>query len=99
MRIFWSALGAVCLLYFGPPAGKAVPRASPTPGHPRIRAADLYAPSVRRSVQSYLRLRLLELREADLERARLVIEGQLGIDALLRTPPPMPKDATRRNKP
>jgi hypothetical protein len=54
---------------------------------------------VRRSAQTYLRLKLLELREADLERARLVIEGKLGIDALLETPPPLPKDAVKRNKP
>jgi hypothetical protein len=37
-------------------------------------------------VQTYLRLRLLELREADLERARAVIEHRLSIDQLLDQP-------------
>ena len=40
-------------------------------------------------MQSYLRLKLLELREADLERARAVIERRLGPDALLEPPPPL----------
>jgi hypothetical protein len=40
-------------------------------------------------VQSYLRLKLLEMREADLERARAVVERKLGIGALLgETPRP-----------
>jgi hypothetical protein len=40
-------------------------------------------------VQSYLRLKVLEMREADLERVRLVVERKLGISALLgETPPP-----------
>jgi hypothetical protein len=46
-------------------------------------ASGLYSQHARRLVQSYLRLKLLEMREADLERARRVIEGKLGIDALL----------------
>jgi hypothetical protein len=34
-------------------------------------------------------MRLLETREADLDRARLVIEHRLGVEALLgETPPP-----------
>jgi hypothetical protein len=71
--------------------------ASPRPH--RLRPSDLYGPGVRRSAQTYLRLKLLELREADLERARLVIERKLGVDALLGTPPPRLKDAGSRNKP
>jgi hypothetical protein len=39
-------------------------------------------------VQTYLRLRLLELREADLDRVRAVVEGKLSIDDLI--PPPRP---------
>jgi hypothetical protein len=34
----------------------------------------------------YLRLRLLELREEGLDRARLAIERRLSIDDLLRSP-------------
>jgi hypothetical protein len=37
-------------------------------------------------IQTYLRLRLLELREAQLERVRAVIEGRLKVDDLLETP-------------
>ena len=56
-------------------------------GHPD--AAALYSRRSRRLVQSYLRLKLWEMREADLERARKVIERKLGIGALLgETPAP-----------
>jgi len=111
MKRRWCALGAACLLFFDLPAGKAAPPArvmprvpSPAPSrHPalprRLRASELFGPGVRRSAQTYLRLKLLELREADLDRARLVIECKLGADALLGTPPPLPKDAAERNKP
>jgi hypothetical protein len=44
-----------------------------------------------------LRLRLLELREADLDRARAVVEGKLGVDALFPvTTPPAGVRATGR---
>jgi hypothetical protein len=46
----------------------------------------LYAPRVRRSTVMYLRLRLLELREAGLDRARAAIERRLSIDELLAQP-------------
>jgi hypothetical protein len=49
----------------------------------------LYSRRSLRLVRSYLRLKLLEMREADLERARKVVERKLGIRALLgETPPP-----------
>jgi hypothetical protein len=99
MKRRWCALGAACLLFFGLPAAKAVPRATPAPRPHRLPPSALYGPAVRRSAQTYLRLKLLELREADLDRARLVIEGRLGIGALLQTPPPLLKDAAERNKP
>jgi len=51
--------------------------------------SSLYSRRSRRLVQAYLRLKLLEMREADLERARTVIERKLGIGSLLReTRPP-----------
>ena len=93
------ALGAACLWSFGLGAAKAAQKALPSPKPRPPRASELYAPGLRRSAQTYLRLKLLELREADLDRARLVIEHKLGIDALLETPPPRPKDAVKRNKP
>jgi hypothetical protein len=105
MKLHWCALFAACLVFFGLPAGKAAPPGpgpSPAAVHapkPHRRPSDLYGPAVRRSAQTYLRLKLLELREADLDRARLVIERKLGIDALLGTPLPFRKDAGGRNKP
>jgi len=70
------------------PLRRATAVPSPTPrGRPA--AAALYSRRSRRLVQSYLRLKLLEMREADLERARKVVERKLGIKALLgETPPP-----------
>ena len=72
------------------PARHPVPSPTPaaTPGF-RPAAAALYSRRSRRLVQSYLRLKLLEMREADLERARKVVERKLGIKTLLgETPPP-----------
>lgn len=69
------------------PPGAAVPRPSASPRP--LAAGSLYSRRSRRLVQSYLRLKVLEMREADLERARKVVERKLGIRALLgETPPP-----------
>jgi hypothetical protein len=75
-------------------APNASPRATPDPQPivakgilPLDRARDLYSARARRLVRSYLRLRLLELRETDLDRARAVIEGKLGVDALFGPDP------------
>jgi hypothetical protein len=86
--------GALLVLFCSVPAtpGKAdsvplrrpsPPRASPRP----IPATALYSRRSRRMVQAYLRLKLLQMREADLERARKVVERKLGIEALLRETP------------
>jgi hypothetical protein len=73
------------------PLRRPAPRASPSP-RPTLApafAAALYSRRSRRLVQSYLRLKLMQMREADLERARKVVERKLGINALLgETPPP-----------
>ncbi len=67
------------------PGSKPSPTASKRP----LAASAFYSRRSRRLVQSYLRLKLLEMREADLERARKVVERKLGIRALLgETPPP-----------
>jgi hypothetical protein len=50
-------------------------------------ARDLYSPQARRLVRAYLRLQLLELRKAELERVRAVIEGKLSVDTLFSPPP------------
>lgn len=53
---------------------------------PREQARDLYSVRARRLVTGYMRLRLLELREAELDRVRMVIERKLGVDELFREP-------------
>ena len=69
------------------PLAVASPHASPSKRP--LTASALYSRRSRRLVQSYLRLKLLEMRESDLERARKVVERKLGIGALLgETPPP-----------
>ncbi len=90
--------GAVLALFCTMPATPAkpgsvpLPRGTALPTRPpaaRPAAAALYSRRSRRLVQSYLRLKLLEMREADLERARKVVERKLGIKALLgETPAP-----------
>jgi hypothetical protein len=52
--------------------------------HPALRPGDLYSLRARRRFASYLRLRLLELREAGLERAAQAVERRLSVDDLLR---------------
>jgi hypothetical protein len=49
---------------------------------PVLPADDLYSLRARRRLASYLRLRLLEMRKAGLERAAGVIEHRLPVDAL-----------------
>jgi hypothetical protein len=64
------------------------PSARPSPA-PKAPSYALYSTHARRLVQAYLRLRLLETREADLARARNVIERRLGANALFgETPSP-----------
>ncbi len=72
------------------PLRRPAPRSSPRPAAtPHPVTASLYSRRSRRMVQSYLRLKLWEMREADLERARKVVERKLGIRALLgETPAP-----------
>jgi hypothetical protein len=92
--------GALLVFFCSSPATPAAPSTVPLrPNHPpaapatttprpRLAASSLYSRRSRRLVQSYLRLKLLEAREADLDRARLVIERKLGIGALLGPSPP-----------
>jgi len=94
-----TALG-IGLVTFGTPgiAIPPTPSASPNPvRHPivaqpnRPDARSLYSRQALRQMRAYLRLRMLELREADLDRVRAVIERRLSVDDLLapgETPPP-----------
>ncbi len=50
---------------------------------PHVDSSDLYSLRARRRFASYLRLRLLELREANLERAAAAIERRLPLSALI----------------
>jgi|SRR5580704_16589816 hypothetical protein len=65
-------------------------RAKRQPAGPRAAAVspsgDLYSARAKRRMASYLRMRLLELRAAGLERAAGVIEHRLSVDTLLRAP-------------
>lgn len=71
-----------------PPVVPPRPSARPSPA-PKAPSYALYSTHARRLVQAYLRLRLLQVREADLDRARKVIERRLGANALFgETPPP-----------
>jgi len=72
------------------PLRRPAPRSSPRPAAtPHPATASLYSRRSRRLVQSYLRLKLWEMREADLDRARKVVERKLGIRSLLgETPAP-----------
>jgi len=45
---------------------------------------DLYSAQARRRMVLYLRLRLMELNEAELERVAKVVRGQLSVDDLLQ---------------
>ncbi|GAC1444422.1 MAG: hypothetical protein PVSMB8_05610 [Vulcanimicrobiaceae bacterium] len=54
--------------------------------------SDAYAARTRRRYARYLRLRLLELREAGLERAAAVVERRLPVDVLV----PAVRDGERR---
>jgi hypothetical protein len=89
--------GAGLVLFCSTPATPAQPStvplraATPQPAASKrpLAAGALYSRRSVRLVRSYLRLKLLEMREADLERARKVVERKLGIRALLgETPPP-----------
>lgn len=60
-------------------AVRTAAHARPTP----LPEAALLSPRARRYAVGLLRLRLLEVRKADLERVRAVIERRLGVDTLL----------------
>ena len=57
---------------------------------PPERARELYSAQARRLVRGYLRLQMLELRKAELDRVRAVIAGKLGVDALFSPQPAQP---------
>ncbi len=62
---------------------------------PAVNPNELYSLRARRRFASYLRLRLLELREANLQRAADAIERHLPISELLGSEPAVPGCAKR----
>jgi hypothetical protein len=91
-----AALGVALALLWSPvraapaaaPRATTVPKPIVAPGAGTLgSAAELYSPRARRLVRSYLRLQMLELRKAELDRVRAVIEGRIGVDALFSPPP------------
>ena len=92
-----GAVVALSLVLLGGPAWavpSATPRATTVPKPivapvplPPGTARDLYSPQARRLVRTYLRLQLLEMRKAELERVRAGIEGKLGLDSLFSPSP------------
>jgi len=86
----YGAFVTLAVLTFSarPPAASP----APTPVHRRERTprralaaepGQLYSLRARRRFAAYLRIRLLEMREAGLERAAGVIERRLPVDAIL----------------
>jgi hypothetical protein len=77
------------VLTLSPHSGKAEggtparPKPATTPVRPPARSDDLYSLRARRRFASYLRLRLLEMREAGLERAAEAVERRIPVDALV----------------
>jgi hypothetical protein len=83
-------------LILSPTPGAPSPSHSPRPpgpgrAAPALHADELYALRARRRFTTYLRLRLLELREEGLDRAAAAIEHRIRIDELVPLPSPPPK--------
>jgi hypothetical protein len=103
VRRAWTAFFALFLTFAlgaraAPAEAGGKPRTSGTPARPLDTSGriGLYSPRLRRSAVMYLRLRLLELREEGLDRARAVIEHRLSIDDLLGEPARPAGKATAR---
>jgi hypothetical protein len=86
----FATLAVLTLSPAAPPPAARPPAAhahsiAPAP-HVRLPVGDLYSARAKRRMASYLRMRLLELREQGLRRAIEVIEGRMRIGDLLRAP-------------
>jgi hypothetical protein len=95
---FRSAAAVLALAMLPGAATRATPAPVPIVAKealPRERASDLYSVHARRIMTAYLRLRLLELRYAELDRVRAVIEGKLGIESLFEKSFPGRNDTIR----
>jgi hypothetical protein len=90
MELAVFALGAALTCTLGEHGARRQlpgPAASPPPPAERALAADeLFSLRARRRAAAYLRMRVLELRKARLDRAADVIERRLPVDELLQAP-------------
>jgi hypothetical protein len=83
------SFAAFALLAIATSSGSPAPRARARQPHNRQAAVapidpnDLYSPLARRRMVHYLRLRLMELNAARLERVAKVVRGELSLDELL----------------
>ncbi len=78
------AIAALTLSAGSPPQAAHPKRVPAAQGSPVPRVSDLYSLRARRRFASYLRMRLLELREERLDRAADAIERRLPVDVLLK---------------
>ncbi len=78
------AIAALTLSAASPPPEGHPKRAPAVQRHTVPRVSDLYSLRARRRFASYLRMRLLELREERLDRAADAIERHLSPDVLLQ---------------
>jgi len=53
------------------------------PSHETVRSEDIFSLRARRRFAAYIRIRLLEMREAGLERAADAVERGLPVDVLI----------------
>ena len=90
-RLFFGAALALTLCSPGRAAGPAHPRPKASPRPPTVE--QLYSLRARRRMASYLRLRLLEWREAGLERAAEAVERRIPVDELVPKPEPAGESA------
>jgi hypothetical protein len=90
MELITFALGAALTCALGEHgAQRQRPAALATPALARERALaadEIFSLRARRRAGAYLRMRVLELRKAGLDRAAGVIERRLPVDELLRAP-------------
>lgn len=88
MTLRYPAAIALTLALIFCAAGAAAKR--PTPRRPSVTASaakiDLYSRRALRRARTILQLKLLELREERLERARKAVLRRIPIEELLRTP-------------
>jgi hypothetical protein len=78
------AIAALTLSAASAPPASHPKRLPAAQAHPFPRVSDLYSLRARRRFASYLRMRLLELREERLDRAADAIERRLPPDVLLQ---------------